>query len=71
MAPLRDGLYFLLFHGALLSIAIYLSYFSDPGSSLFSWHPFLMTLSVTHLIKDLLNQSFLLTIHHIFYRCST
>ena len=46
MASIRDGLRFLLFHGSLLATTVYFSYFSDPGSSLFSWHPFLMIFSV-------------------------
>ena len=45
----RDGLTFGLLHGSIFVSTIYLSYISNPGSSLFSWHPFLMTLSVKFL----------------------
>ncbi|XP_046631848.1 transmembrane reductase CYB561D2-like isoform X1 [Daphnia pulicaria] len=49
----RDGLSYLLVHGTIILSTIYLSYLSNPGSSLFSWHPFLMTLSMLFLANEL------------------
>ncbi|KAI9551930.1 hypothetical protein GHT06_022267 [Daphnia sinensis] len=48
----RDGVHYALVHGTIIGITAYLSYLSDPGSSLFSWHPFLMTLSMLFLMNE-------------------
>ena len=45
MLKLDSSLYHVL-HGILIATTLYVTYLSQPGSSLFSWHPFLMTLSV-------------------------
>lgn len=37
---------FYVLHGCVFIVAIYVTFLSMPGSSLFSWHPFLMTLAV-------------------------
>jgi len=42
----QNGFPYFLVHGTIIVATIYLVYLSNPGSSLFSWHPFLMTLSV-------------------------
>jgi len=46
-----SSLYYLL-HGMLIGTTVYTIYLSKPGSSLFSWHPFLMTLSMFLLMNE-------------------
>ena len=47
-----------LVHLTIFSTTAYLTYLADPGSSLFSWHPFLMGLAVsTYFFYELTFQS--------------
>jgi len=51
MLKLDSSLYHVL-HGILIATTLYVTYLSQPGSSLFSWHPFLMTLSMFLLMNE-------------------
>ncbi|OCT83263.1 hypothetical protein XELAEV_18025800mg [Xenopus laevis] len=39
-------------HVASLSLTVYVTYVSQPGATLFSWHPFLMTLAFSFLMTE-------------------
>jgi len=50
--PKQEFVLYHLLHGILITSTLYITYLSKPGSNLFSWHPFLMTLSMFLLMNE-------------------